>query len=466
VFLLLKGNLERRLDPNFYKPSTISFIEKLVKGKYSVRKLKDVTKKVVDGPFGTQLKVDDYCDEGVPVIRVSNLRTGIVSEDKLVKITPEKHLDIFRSRVLPNDVLLTKAGAILGYSAVFPEHLIEGNITSHLVTITCKPELKPDYLKYIFQSKVGKLQIYRWGNKATRPELNTGEVKQILIPVPAFEIQDLVINKMDLAYRQQVSKNEKAKVIVKGIDKILMNELEIQMPSLKKERKFFVKSKAVSSSRFDPSYHQPVFQDLIKAVENGEYATCYLKTLITFIESGSRPPGGVSLFETGVLSLGGEHVNSFCEINTEKPKFIPTEFHESILSTETKFNDILLVKDGATTGKVGIIKELEHIGVNINEHVFLLRVNQKVIPEYLLYFLNSALGKAQIKREITGATVTGLTKQVVRHLRVPLPALEKQKQIVDEIDKIRQEAKQLEKEALLELNKARLEVEELILKES
>jgi restriction endonuclease S subunit len=84
----------------------------------------------------------------------------------------------------------------------------------------------------------------------------------------------------------------------------------------------------------------------------------------------------------------------------------------------------------------------------------------------LLYFLNSALGKAQIKREITGATVTGLTKQVVRHLRVPLPALEKQKQIVDEIDKIRQEAKQLEKEALLELNKARLEVEELILKES
>jgi restriction endonuclease S subunit len=50
----------------------------------------------------------------------------------------------------------------------------------------------------------------------------------------------------------------------------------------------------------------------------------------------------------------------------------------------------------------------------------------------------------QIKREITGATVTGLTKDVVNDLKIPLPPLEKQNQIAEHIGQIRERAKQLQ----------------------
>ena len=70
----------------------------------------------------------------------------------------------------------------------------------------------------------------------------------------------------------------------------------------------------------------------------------------------------------------------------------------------------------------------------------------------------------QIKREITGATVTGLTKDVVNTLKIPLPPLEKQNQIAERISRIRQQAKQLQAEAKAELEQAKQVVENMILR--
>jgi len=69
----------------------------------------------------------------------------------------------------------------------------------------------------------------------------------------------------------------------------------------------------------------------------------------------------------------------------------------------------------------------------------------------------------QIKREITGATVTGLTKNVVNALKIPLPPLEKQNQIAEHISKIRAQAKQLQTKAKTGLEQAKKEVEAIIL---
>ncbi len=46
--------------------------------------------------------------------------------------------------------------------------------------------------------------------------------------------------------------------------------------------------------------------------------------------------------------------------------------------------------------------------------------------DYLLSYLKSSFGNTQIKRYITGATVTCLTKDVVNNLKIPLPPLTKQ----------------------------------------
>ena len=172
-----------------------------------------------------------------------------------------------------------------------------------------------------------------------------------------------------------------------------------------------------------------------------------LAELLQLIDSGKRPEGGVANIESGVLSFGGEHVNDQCEIKVSTPRYISKEFHSLYNKTETRINDLLLVKDGATTGKIGIVSSAEHIGQNINEHLFLLRTKTDVNPVYLLNYLNSSFGKLQIQREITGATVTGITRDVVKRLKIILPSPNIQNHIANFMRSAYAQKKQKEQEA-------------------
>ena len=116
--------------------------------------------------------------------------------------------------------------------------------------------------------------------------------------------------------------------------------------------------------------------------------------------------------------------------------------------------------------KIGIVSNPAHIGQNINEHLFLLRTRDNVNPVYLLNFLNSCLGKLQIQREITGGTVTGITKGVVRRLKIIMPDEEKQTEIVNYITEIRSNAKRLQQEANAIVEKAKERVARILLAET
>lgn len=191
-FALKRAKIEPRLDCQFYFAEHYALAENLEKAGFPVFKIgsSKISQNVVDGPFGSQLKVEEYQESGIPLIRVSNCRSGKIFDDgELVYISEEKHQQLIRSEVLPGDVLLTKAGHILGYAAVFPEDLERGNITSHLASIRPAEHIFPEFLAAYLRSYWGNTQIYRWGNKATRPELNTDEVRQLLVPLPPKDIQ-------------------------------------------------------------------------------------------------------------------------------------------------------------------------------------------------------------------------------------------------------------------------------------
>lgn len=216
--------------------------------------------------------------------------------------------------------------------------------------------------------------------------------------------------------------------------------------------------------RLDSEFSQSYFREISESLLKGKYPTSKLKEVTSFIESGSRPKGGVGNINSGVFSIGGEHVNDKCQVGNGKPKYIPLEFHEKIKLTETKMHDIILVKDGATTGKIGIIDSSDFVNQNINEHVFLIRPNTTIVsPYYLVSFLHSSIGQIFLKRFITGATVTGLTKASLRNIPIPLPPLEVQNRITEHIFELREEAKERELDAKALMKTAKGHIEKIIL---
>ncbi len=148
-----------------------------------------------------------------------------------------------------------------------------------------------------------------------------------------------------------------------------------------------------------------------------------LAGLVKELESGARPQGGVSS-ETGTIpSLGAEHLSEDGKFNFHKNKFITVSFFCRLKTGKIKCNDILIVKDGATTGKVSFVgNSFPYAKAAINEHVFRIAIDQKKgFAKYVYFFLRSSEGKKQILNDFRGATVGGISRQFIESTQIPLP---------------------------------------------
>ena len=80
-----------------------------------------------------------------------------------------------------------------------------------------------------------------------------------------------------------------------------------------------------------------------------------LAEIVEELENGSRPQGGVD--NSGdVFSVGGEHLNDFGGFDFSSVKMISHDFFNKMNRGKVKPDDIIIVKDGATTGKTSFAR--------------------------------------------------------------------------------------------------------------
>ena len=160
-----------------------------------------------------------------------------------------------------------------------------------------------------------------------------------------------------------------------------------------------------------------------------------LSELIT-LESGLRPRGGVKGILEGVPSLGGEYLNDLGGFRYENMKYIPDDFFEGLNYGRIFQNDILVVKDGATTGKTSFVDEnFPYTHAAVNEHVFIVRVIPEIaIPKLVFYYLFSNKGQHSIRLDFRGATIGGISRNFPEKVEVSLPPLAEQHRIVAKLE--------------------------------
>ncbi|MDV3578331.1 restriction endonuclease [Elizabethkingia anophelis] len=161
-----------------------------------------------------------------------------------------------------------------------------------------------------------------------------------------------------------------------------------------------------------------------------------LNEIIIELESGSREKGGS--ISSGILSIGAKHLSADGTFNLNKKEYVSEKYYKKMKSGRIKPYDILIVKDGATTGKTVFVEEdFPFKDAVINEHVFRVKINDKYAnPKYIFYFLNSFSGQKQILSDFRGATVGGISRGFIYKVNIPLNPLEDQNKIVSILDKI------------------------------
>ena len=166
-----------------------------------------------------------------------------------------------------------------------------------------------------------------------------------------------------------------------------------------------------------------------------KWACAKLADLLIALESGSRPRGGVKGITDGIPSVGGEHLSPNGGFRFENTRFVPESFASKRERGWIQSGDILVVKDGATTGKVAYVgPDFPHKRALINEHVFRCQVASSIDSKYIFYWLFSAKGNQQILADFRGAAQGGISQGFVTCVELPIPPTNEQHRIVEAIE--------------------------------
>ena len=156
---------------------------------------------IVDGPFGSNLKLADYVPEGVPVLQGKNITDDTFRWFDVRFISSRKAEELKRSSVRIGDILVVKIGSI-GYSAILDDlnGFDQAIIPANLAKVT--PNLSKVDLRYLHRwltSTAAKNYLVRAASKTAQPALSLGKIKGLPVPLPPLPEQRRIAAILDKA---------------------------------------------------------------------------------------------------------------------------------------------------------------------------------------------------------------------------------------------------------------------------
>lgn len=359
-----------------------------IKSKWRIVKIGDVCKTASGGtPLST---IEEYYKDGdIPWINSGEIRNGIINSNN--KFITQSGLENSSAKIFPVDtVLVAMYGATAGQVGILT---YEAATNQAVCGILPSDNVLPKYLYYYLKTQLNSFLLLR--NGVARLNISQGIIKDFSIPLPPKDIQRSIIKELEM-----LDENNNKK----------LDEIN----TLKKS--FF------QTKYFD--YKKEKIQKISVMLQRGK-SVKYGKSKIQVIKSGQA--------------------RGFEEFDFTERYYVSQDFISDERNLEK--GDILINSTGVgTAGRVTLFN-LEGNFV-VDSHITILRVNkEKVLPKYVMYALAN-IGFKNIEKMATGQSgQIELSLDTIKNIKIPLPSIEKQKEIVEEFQYLENE-----------LNNAKLEI--------
>ena len=145
------------------------------------------------GPFGSRMKSECYVDEGIPVIRGTNITEGPDFKGVFVFITEGKADELGSCNVYQNDLVFPHRGSIGEVGIVLDDRRYV--LSSSLMKISCNTKkVNPQFLYYFFKSKLGRYELLKNASQVGTPGIGQPltSLKGIELRLPPLLVQDQI----------------------------------------------------------------------------------------------------------------------------------------------------------------------------------------------------------------------------------------------------------------------------------
>ena len=139
---------------------------------YKAYPVSELIDEIAMGPFGSNIKVDCFVDEGVPVLNGSNLEGFELTEESFRYVTEEKADSLKRANAHKGDVIITHRGT-LGQIVYIPQTAKSDRyvISQSQFRVKCNENVLPEYFVYYFHTPLGQHKLLSNASQVGVPAL-------------------------------------------------------------------------------------------------------------------------------------------------------------------------------------------------------------------------------------------------------------------------------------------------------
>ena len=174
--------------------------------------ISDITEEISMGPFGSNIKVDNFIDFGIPVLNGSNLQGHKLNEESFNYVSEEKADSLGKANAYRGDVVITHRGT-LGQIVYIPndskfERYVISQSQFRLKLDTSI--VRPDFFVYYFHTREGQHKILMNASQVGVPALArpTSTFKKVSISLPSLKTQNEIMDVV-LALDKKIENNKK-----------------------------------------------------------------------------------------------------------------------------------------------------------------------------------------------------------------------------------------------------------------
>lgn len=156
----------------------------------------DLIDEIAMGPFGSDIKVEFFVDNGIPVLNGSNLDGFSLTENSFRYVTEEKANSLKKANAERGDIVITHRGT-LGQIAYIPsDSKYERYVISQSqFRVRCNEKVLPEYLVYYFHTRIGQHKLLSNKSQVGVPALGrpTTTFRSIEVEIPDVQTQKRII---------------------------------------------------------------------------------------------------------------------------------------------------------------------------------------------------------------------------------------------------------------------------------
>ncbi len=297
-----------------------------------------------------------------------------------------------------------------------------------------------------------------WSTWRRRLDKHTFESTKI--PLPPLEIQNEIVEKMDQALAIKKQKEAEAKNLLDSIDDYVLWELGIHYEEVEEKKIFGISlSELGESKRFDCFYNNPKFIKQNKQINNWKYKLVTIKDSFQYINGFAFSSRDYTNDWVKLLTI--KNITKTW-VNFNNITFLPKEYLSRFKNFQIQKNDILFAMTWATIWKVCIFEWKEN--ALLNQRCWAIRTDTEN-PRFLYTILSLKYYKTEILKKSCGWAQVNISHNDILNIKIPLPTIEIQDKIANNVKSIINKAKKSKQEADEVYKKRKEEVKKIILGE-